>query len=61
MKEKLDVEVFISCQSRHFSFIHNMFEVLFPICTLDWRVNNHGCRQRKGINRRNENTTILKF
>ena len=28
MKEEMDVEVFISCESRHFSFIDNMIKVL---------------------------------
>ena len=59
MKEKMDGEVFISRQSRHFSFIDNMIKVIFPICTLNWRVNNYASRQEKGINRRNETTIII--
>ena len=39
MKEKMVREVFISRQSRHFSFMDNLNKVLFPICTLNWRVN----------------------
>ena len=30
-----------------FSFINNMIKVLFPICTLNWRVNNYVSRQGK--------------
>ena len=45
---KMDGKVFISRQSRHpFSLIHNMIKVLFPICTLIWRVNNYVSRQGK--------------
>ena len=37
-----------SRQSRHpFSLINNMFKLLFPICTLIWRVNNYVSRQGK--------------
>ena len=39
-----------------FFFIVNMIKVLFPDCTLNWRVNNFVFRQRNGINRRNANT-----
>ena len=53
MKEEMDGEVFISRQSRHFSFIDSIFKVLFRICTLNWRVNNYVSCQGKGINRRN--------
>ena len=38
MKEEMDKEVFISRQSRHFSFIDISIEVLFRISTLNWRV-----------------------
>ena len=58
MKEEKDGEVFISHQSRHFSFIDKMIKVLFPIGTLIWRVNNYIFRQRKGIIRRNESTFV---
>ena len=40
MKEEMNEEVFNSRQSRHFSFIKNVINVLFPICTLIWRVNS---------------------
>ena len=48
--------LFISCQSRHFDFDVLIFEILFPICALTWRLKNHVSRQGKGINRRNEST-----
>ena len=35
MKEEMDGEVFISRQSRHFSFIDNMIKETFPIFTLN--------------------------
>ena len=38
-----------------------MIIVLFPFCTLNWRVNNYVSRQRKGINRRNERTNIIRL
>ena len=59
VQEEMDGEVFISRQSRHFSFINNMVKVLFPICTLIWRVNKYDSRQGKGINRRNESFFII--
>ena len=51
MWEEMDGKLYISCQSRHFSFIVNVIKVLFPFCTLIWRVNNYVSRQGKGINR----------
>ena len=45
MKKKMDGEVFVSRQSRHFSFIDKNTKALFPICTLIWRVNNYVSRQ----------------
>ena len=59
VKEEMDGEVFISRQSRHYPFVDNMIKVLFPICTLLWRVNNYVSRQGKGITRRNESTIII--
>ena len=48
VREEMDGRVFISRQSRHpFSLINNMNKVLFPICTLIWRVNNYVSRQGK--------------
>ena len=52
-------EVIISRQSWHFSFVDNRVKVLFPICTLNWRVNIYVFRQRKGENRRKEGTNIF--
>ena len=48
VREEMDGRVFISRQSRHpFPLINNMIKLLFPICTLIWRVNNHVSRQGK--------------
>ena len=59
MKVEMDGEVFISRQSRHFSFVDNMIKLLFPICTLNWRLNNHVSRQGKDKDRRNESAIII--
>ena len=59
MKEKMDGNLFISRQSWHFPCIDDMIKVLFPICTLIWRVNNYDSRQGKDINKRNESTLII--
>ena len=48
--------LFISRHSRHSDLDVSIMQVLFPICTLTWRVNNYVSRQGKGINRRNEST-----
>ena len=56
MKEEKDGEVLISRQSRHFSCIDNLIKVLFPIFTLNRRVNNYVSRQGKSINRGNAST-----
>ena len=58
-KEEKDGEVFISRQSRHFSFVNNINKALFPVCTLNWRVNKYVSRQGKGIKRRNKSTIII--
>ena len=48
VRKELDGRVFISRQSRHpNSLKNNMMKVLFPICTLTWRVNNYVSRQGK--------------
>ena len=47
VRDEMDGKVFISRQSRIFSLIYNMIKVLFPICTLIWRVNNYVSRQGK--------------
>ena len=49
-------KLFISRQSRHSVFDVSTMLVLFPICTLIWRVNIYVSRQGEGINRRNEST-----
>ena len=54
-------KLFISRQSRHFDFDEVIYKVLFPICTLTGRVNNHFSRQGKGLNRRNEKTDGKSF
>ena len=47
-REEMDGRVLISRQSRHpFPLINKMIKVLFPICTLIWRVNNYVSRQGK--------------
>ena len=58
VKEEMNGNVFISRQSRSFSFIDNMIKVLSPICTLNWHVNNYVSRQGKGINKRNESNNF---
>ena len=58
VKEEMDGEMFISRQRWNFSFIDNMIKVLFPICTLNWRVNIYVSCQGKGVNKKNESTTI---
>ena len=48
LREEMDGKVFISRLSRHpFSLVNNMIKVLFPICTLIWRVSNYVSRQGK--------------
>ena len=48
VEEEMDGRVFIYRQSRHpISLINNMTKVLFPNCTLIWRVNNYVSRQGK--------------
>ena len=51
--------VYFPPESASFSLINNMIKVLFPICTLIWRVNIFVFPPRKGINRRNESTIII--
>ena len=51
--------VYFPPESASFSLINNMSKVLFPICTLIWRVNNYVFPPRKGISRRNESTIII--
>ena len=39
--------VYFQLESASFSLINNMIKVLFPICTLIWRVNNYVSRRGK--------------
>ena len=45
MKGEMDGGVFISRQVDLFPFIDKMIKIIFPICTLIWRVNNYVSRQ----------------
>ena len=49
IKEGMDGELLISRQIWQFSFIDELTKELFPICTLNWRVNIYGSRQGKSI------------
>ena len=46
-------------ESASFVFIVIMINVLFPICTLTWRVNAYNSRKEKSINGRNESAIII--
>ena len=61
VEEEMDGRMFVSRQSRHFSFMNNMNRVLLLICTSNWRVDFYVSRQGKDINRRNESTIINKL
>ena len=43
--------VYFPPESASFLLINNKIKVLFPICTLIWRVNSYVSRQGKGIKR----------
>ena len=43
--------LFISHQSRHSEFDDVIHKVIFPICTLTWRINNDFSCRRKCINK----------
>ena len=58
LREEMDGRVFISRLCRRFIFVVNIAKVLFPVCTLTWRINNNVSRQGKGINR-HESTNFL--
>ena len=45
MREEMIGKMSISRQNRHFNFDVIFYKVLFPICTLTWRVNNYVSRQ----------------
>ena len=54
-------KLFFSCQSQHFDFDVVIYKLLFPICTLTWRVNIYVSRQVKSTNRRSESTEGQNF
>ena len=59
MSEKMVGKFFISSrQSRHFDLGLVFCKVLFPICTLTWRLTNYVSRQGKGIKKRMESTDL---
>ena len=47
MRKRWMEVLFTSRQSRDFDFDVVIFKVLFPICTLNWRVKNYVSRQGK--------------
>ena len=48
VKEEMDGEVFLfAAKVGIFPILDNMIKVLFPICTLIWRVNNNFFRRGK--------------
>ena len=51
-------KLFIFRQSRHFDFDAVICKLLFPICTLTWRVNIYASHQGKSLNRRKESTGL---
>ena len=55
---KMEVKMLFYRHSWHFFFIDNMFQVLFPYCTMTWRAKNWGYRQGKGLKWRNEGVNI---
>ena len=57
VKEEVDGKCLFPARVGISPLINNMIKVLFPTCTLIWRVNN--CfLPRKGIGRRNRSTVI---
>ena len=58
-KEEMEGKVFISRHSWHFSFVNIVIEVLCPICTLNWRVNNYACGQGKFLKRETKVLLLL--
>ena len=45
IQEEMDGKVIHVRQSWHFFLAYSMNKVLFPYCTLDWRVNDNVSRQ----------------
>ena len=54
-------ELLTSRQSRRFDFVSVSIKLLFPICTLAWRVDNYVSRQGEGMTRRDENKNYEKI
>ena len=52
MKDEMDGKVVFSRQRPQANFEILKVQVLFPICTLTWRVNNYVSRQNKGKKKR---------
>ena len=44
-----------------FSFKFKRIKLLFPFCTLIWRLNNYVSRQAKGIKRGNLSTNLINY
>ena len=59
MREEMDKKMFISRQICNFSFVNDMIEIFFPICTSNWHVNNYVSRQEKGVKRRKKLHLLL--
>ena len=58
MREEMDGKaVYFPPESALLPLMLYFSTVLFPICTLTWRVNNYVSRPGKSIKRRNESTT----
>ena len=51
--------VYFPPESASIVFLINMIEVLFPICTSPWPVDNYVFRQGEGTNRRSESIMLL--
>ena len=47
IREEMDGRVFFQAKVGIFPFIDNRIKLLFPICTLIWRVNNYVSRRGK--------------
>ena len=59
MGEKMNDKVFFPAKGGIFCLINNIIEVLFPTCTLTWRMNNYVSHQVRGVNKKNEITNII--
>ena len=59
MRKEMDGGVFMSRQSRHFSFVTNMVKLLFPTLHLDLACKQVIFPPSKGTDKSNENTNII--